>query len=67
MIAEKTSTVATYGGSITSVYFGFSPGEWQIIGVIGGLVVAVLGLVVNALYKHAHYKLEKERKSHEAH
>jgi hypothetical protein len=61
VIAEKVSAAATYGGSGAAVYFGFTAGEWQVIGVIGGLVVAVIGLVVNAIYRHAHYKLARDR------
>lgn len=51
---EKVSAVAAYGGSGTAVvsgaaeYLGLTPGEWQIVGIIGGLVIGVLGLIVNA-------------------
>ena len=60
-LTERAASVATYGGSGTAMYFGYTAGEWQVIGVIGGLVVAVVGLVGNlaitAYYKHRHLML----------
>jgi len=32
------------------MYFGLSAGEWQVIGVLGGLLVGVVGLVINAVF-----------------
>jgi hypothetical protein len=51
MPVEKASHAATYGGSGVAVYFGFTSGEWQVIGVIGGLVIGFLGLVVNTYFQ----------------
>jgi len=53
----KTSNLAIYGGSGTSIMFGFTPGEWQIIGVAGGILLGLAGFIVNVYYKHKHYKL----------
>jgi hypothetical protein len=61
MVIEKASTVATYGGSGAAVYFGFTPGEWQVIGIVGGLIFAAAGFAVNLLYKHKHYLLAEKR------
>lgn len=59
----KAAQTLTYTGGATSVVFGLTPGEWQVIGVIGGLVAAFLGLLVTWGYKHAHYKLAREMKA----
>lgn len=53
---EKLSTAATYGGSGVAVFFGFTPGEWQIIGIIGGLVIGAAGLLVNAYFQWQRFK-----------
>lgn len=62
---EKTSAAAAYGGGGVAVYFGLTPGEWQIVGIIGGLAVGVLGLVINACvtwhFKSKHYRLAERR------
>lgn len=53
----QVASAATYGGSGTAMIFGLTPGEWQVLGVIGGLIVAVVGLVVNVYFKHQHLRL----------
>lgn len=62
-VAHKAANVATYGGSGTALYFGFSPGEWQAIGILGGLVFAAAGYFTNLWFKAAHLKLEREREA----
>lgn len=56
----KASNTATYGGSSTAIFFGLTANEFA---AIGGLVVAVIGLVVNisvtVYYKRKHYLLAK--------
>jgi hypothetical protein len=62
--------VATFGGSTISAlsaskhYFGMTLDEWSLIGIIGGLVVAVVGLIIstamNLHYKRMHYKLAQD-------
>lgn len=59
MFLEKASTAMQYGGSGVAVYFGFTPDQWQVIGVIGGLAVAVAGLLVNVWFKAQHLKLAR--------
>lgn len=61
MLVEKVANAAIGGGSGAAVVFGLTPSEWSVIGVIGGLVVAVAGLVVQVMFKQAHLKLARER------
>lgn len=42
-------------------YFGFSPAEWQVIGIIGGLVFAFLGWVTKLVYTHLDHRLKVRR------
>lgn len=58
---EKASAVATYGGSLTAVYFGFTPGEWQVIGIVGGIVIGVVGYLTNAYFGWQRLKMDRER------
>ena len=60
-MVEKLSNVAQYGGGGTAVVFGLSTSEWQVVGVIGGLVIGAVGFVVNTWFKHRHYKLAERR------
>jgi hypothetical protein len=46
--ARTITSVAGYGGSGTAIYFGFSPGEWQAIGILGGLLIGLAGFAFNA-------------------
>lgn len=58
---EKTSVAVAYGGGGAAMYFGLTAGEWQVIGVLGGLLVGLAGFVTNLYYKHQHLKLARER------
>jgi hypothetical protein len=60
--AHKAASAATYGGSGVAVYFGFSPGEWQVIGILGGLFFAAAGFFTNVWFKYQHYELAKKGK-----
>jgi ABC-type Mn2+/Zn2+ transport system permease subunit len=60
LISEAASR-ATYVGAATATIFGLSPGEWQVIGVIGGFLVGVFGLAVNFYFKWQHMKIAKVR------
>jgi hypothetical protein len=55
------TATASLGGSGTAMYFGLTPGEWQVIGVIGGLAVALVGafanVIVNVYFKQKHLEL----------
>lgn len=49
---------AMYGGSAGAVLFGLAANEFA---ALAGVVIALLGLVVNIWYKHKHYKLAERR------
>lgn len=60
-IAEKASewaSTTTYGGGISAVVFGLNAQE---VGVAGGLIIGVLGLIVNIYFKHKAHKLELKK------
>ena len=65
--ANRAASAAMYGGATVSassgasMYFGFSTGEWQVFGIVGGLLFAAAGFLVNWAYKHKHYKLARGR------
>lgn len=59
VIATKVANTATYGGSGSAVFFGLTANEFA---AVGGIVVAVFGLLLNWWYKHQHLKLAKETK-----
>ena len=63
----KSSNVAIYGGSSASIMFGLTPGEWQILGIAGGLLLGIAGFGVNVWFKWQHLKLaEKNGKAGDA-
>lgn len=56
MIVEKASAIAAVGGGGTAVVFGLTPGEWQAIGVLGGLLIGIAGLAINAVFQWLKYR-----------
>ena len=54
----KAATTAQYGGSASAIYFGLTANE---IAAFGGLIIAIVGLIVNIWYKHQHLKIAKEK------
>jgi hypothetical protein len=56
VIVEKASAAAAVGGGGAAVYFGLTAGEWQIIGVVGGLLIGLLGLVINAAFQWLRFR-----------
>lgn len=56
-VVTKTASVATYGGSATAVFFGLTANEFA---ALGGLCVAVIGLLVNIWFKYEHLKIAKQ-------
>ena len=60
VIVTKTATAVQYTGSAGAVVFGLTPGEWQIVGVIGGLVIAFLGFLANIYFKRQYLLLARE-------
>jgi hypothetical protein len=56
--ALRVAQTAMYGGGGTAVIFGLSPGQWQALGVMVGIVVGVGGLALTWYYKRKTYLLE---------
>lgn len=54
----KAASAATYGGSATAVFFGMTANEFA---ALGGLCVAIIGLLVNIWFKLQHLKIAKNR------
>lgn len=59
---SKAATAATYAGSAIATasgvagetVFGLTTNQWSVVGVIGGLVIALLGFFVNIYFKRQH-------------
>lgn len=60
MGAEKVSAAVGYGGAGTSLIFGLTAGQWQAIGVIGGLLIALAGFAFNVWLGLDRRKRERE-------
>lgn len=55
---QRAASAVGYGGSGTAVlsgaamevqkYLGMTPGEWQIVGIVGGLLFGAAGFAFNA-------------------
>ena len=58
-LVAKVANTATYGGSASAVVFGLTPGEWQVLGIIGGLLTAVAGFLLTWWYKHQHLQIAR--------
>jgi hypothetical protein len=56
-LATKASSVATYGGAGSAIFFGLTANEF---GAICGVVIGVIGLVANIYFKHQHLKLARK-------
>lgn len=39
-----------------TTYYGLSPGEWQVVGIVGGLVIGLFGLGINVLFQWLRYR-----------
>ena len=55
-ITTKAATAATYGGSGAAVIFGLTANEFA---AISGVVIALVGLLVNIYFKHQHLKIAR--------
>jgi len=53
----KTSSAATYGGSVTAIFFGLTANEFA---ALGGLAIGIIGLLIGTWYKHQHLKIARE-------
>lgn len=56
-VTTKVASAATFGGSGAAVIFGLTANEFA---AIGGLAIALVGLLVNIYFKHQHLKLARE-------
>lgn len=54
----KASHAATYSGSGAAVYFGLTANE---VAAFGGLIVAILGLLVTWYYKHQALQILRDK------
>lgn len=54
----KASQTATYGGGGVAVYFGLTANE---IAAFGGVVIGLIGLVTNLVFKWLHYRLARDQ------
>lgn len=56
-LATKASSVATYGGAGSAIFFGLTANEF---GAICGVVIGVIGLVANIYFKYQHLQVAKK-------
>lgn len=56
-LATKASSVATYGGAGSAIFFGLTANEF---GAICGVVIGFVGLVANIWFKHQHLKIARK-------
>ncbi len=56
-VATKASSVATYGGAGSAIFFGLTANEF---GTVCGVVIGLVGLVANIWFKHQHLKLARK-------
>jgi len=57
-VATKASSVATYGGAGSAVFFGLSANEF---GALCGVVIGLVGLVANIYFKYQHLQVTKKQ------
>ena len=55
-VSTKIASAATYGGSSAAIIFGLTANEFA---AISGVVIAVIGLLVNIYFKHQHLKIAR--------
>lgn len=56
-LATKASSVATYGGAGSAIFFGLTANEF---GTLCGVVIGFVGLVANIWFKHQHLKIARK-------
>jgi hypothetical protein len=55
-VAAKASSVATYGGASSAIFFGLTANEF---GALCGVIIGFVGLVANIWFKHQHLKIAR--------
>lgn len=61
-LATKASSVATYGGAGSAVFFGLTANEF---GALCGVIIGFLGLVANIYFKQKHLELARQEAGHD--
>jgi len=61
-VATKASSIATYGGASSAVFFGLTANEF---GTLCGVVIGLVGLIANIWFKHQHLKLARKESGHD--
>ena len=56
-IAAKASSVATYGGATSAIFFGLTANEF---GALCGVAIGFVGLVANIWFKYQHLQVAKK-------
>jgi hypothetical protein len=56
-IAGKASSVATYGGATSAIFFGLTANEF---GALCGVAIGFVGLVANIWFKYQHLQVAKK-------
>jgi hypothetical protein len=56
-IAGKASSVATYGGATSAIFFGLTANEF---GALCGVAIGFIGLVANIWFKYQHLQVAKK-------
>lgn len=60
----KVSAAATVGGAGAAVYYGLTPDEWSVLGIICGIAIGLIGLLANVgltwWYKQQHLTLAQQ-------
>ena len=56
-VAAKASSLATYGGATSAIFFGLTANEF---GAICGVVIGFVGLIANIWFKYQHLEVAKK-------
>ena len=56
-VAAKASSIATYGGASSAIFFGLTANEF---GTLCGVVIGLIGLIANIYFKYQHLQVAKK-------
>jgi hypothetical protein len=56
-VATKASSIDTYCGAGSAIFFGLSSNEF---GALCGVIIGLVGLVANIWFKHQHLKIARK-------
>lgn len=62
-VVMRTAVTAQYGGAGAGFYFGMTANEFA---ALGGVLIGVVGLLVNVYFKWQHLKLAREQRKADA-